>query len=279
MRSFWRYLFREWFRQVGEALLLAFLVTTFLFTTVGVVGSSMNPTLLNGERVFVPKYETWLVRFGLMQWRRGEVAIVKPPEGTPNAYARFPVLGFPFRAFFIKRIVAVPGDTVSYREGQLYVNGQAVNERHITDFLEFDPKSSLYTSDYNYPRVCLREGQITSISTQSRYQISPADIERDPDYAYLKNTLRMLVPPGEEEKARSRGQEYCYTGALKLEPGYYFVMGDNRTPGGSEDGRTFGPIPATSIAGRANFVWWPPVIQGKLRWRTLPVPEGFRNLR
>lgn len=158
MQKFLDYLFKEWFRQVGEALLLAFLVTTFLFTTVGVVGSSMNPTLLNGERVFVPKYETWLVRFGLMQWRRGEVAIVKPPEGTPNAVAQFPVLGFQFRAFFIKRIIGLPGDEVSLREGVVYVNGQPINEIHITASLTPYPDS--------YPVVCYQNERLTALVTQ-----------------------------------------------------------------------------------------------------------------
>ena len=43
MKAFWDYLFKEWFRQVGEALLVAFLVTTFVFTTVGVVGRACTP--------------------------------------------------------------------------------------------------------------------------------------------------------------------------------------------------------------------------------------------
>lgn len=74
---------------------MAFLVTTFVFTTVGVVGQSMYPTLRNGERVLVPKWETWLVRLGFMEWRRGEIAILKPPEGTPFSTARFPFWASP----------------------------------------------------------------------------------------------------------------------------------------------------------------------------------------
>ncbi len=150
MKAFWEYLFKEWFRQVGEALLVAFLVTTFVFTTVGVVGQSMFPTLRNGERVLVPKWETWLVRFGLMEWRRGEIAILKPPEGTPYATARFPVLGFSFRAFFIKRIVAVPGDEVYIERGVVHVNGVPLPETHITDHLSPWPDS--------YPGVCYKGG-------------------------------------------------------------------------------------------------------------------------
>ncbi len=67
-------------REVREylgALAVAFLVVTFGFTTVGVAGSSMEPTLdggsgrlpeslLTGDRVFVPKYETWLRRLGVV---------------------------------------------------------------------------------------------------------------------------------------------------------------------------------------------------------------------
>ncbi|GEM86628.1 signal peptidase I [Meiothermus granaticius] len=271
MRNFWDYLFREWFRQVGEALLLAFLVTTFLFTTVGVVGNSMNPlngnplpqgalSLQNGERVFVPKYETWLVRFGLMHWKRGEVAIVKPPEGTPNSVAQFPFLGFPFRAFFIKRIIGIPGDTVSIKDGVVNINGKPLNEVHINQFITPYPE--------NYPVTCYQNGKLTALITQQQTRFSPGDLP-----PYLKPTLEMLVPPTQEELDKSNAGEVCFNAALKLKPGYYFVMGDNRTFGGSEDSRTFGPIPETSIAGRASAVWWP---LNKIR--ALPIPEGFREL-
>jgi signal peptidase I len=266
MRKFWEYLYIEWFRQVGEALLLAFLVTTFLFTTVGVVGSSMNPSLLNGERVFVPKYETWLVRFGLTQWRRGEVAIVKPPEGIPNAYAQFPILGFPFRAFFIKRIVGVPGDEISLRDGVLYRNGQMVNEEHITRFITPFQDS--------FPGVCYLNGELVELTTQQ------SNFALDETPAYLEPTLRMLMPPSADLLERSKIGRVCEVGTLKIEPGYYFLMGDNRTFGGSEDSRTFGPVPSSAIAGRANFVWWPPVVRTEsgvqFNLRGLGIPEGFR---
>jgi signal peptidase I len=262
MQTFARYLFREWFRQVGEALLLAFLVTTFVFTTVGVVGNSMNPNLQWGERVFVPKYETWLVRFGLMQWRHGEVAIVKPPEGTPNAYARFPLIGFSFRAFFIKRIIGVPGDEVSLREGVVYLNGKAIDERHITDKLQ------PYTD--SYPIACYKDGQLTTFVAQ---QMQRFDINNLPNY--LKPAVEMLVAPSPADLQKALPESdgsRCATASLKLKEGYYYMMGDNRSFGGSEDSRTFGPVPATAIAGRANAIWWP---LNKIR--RLPVPEGFKQ--
>ncbi|GAB5603511.1 signal peptidase I [Thermus sp. FJN-A] len=265
MKAFWDYLFKEWFRQVGEALLVAFLVTTFVFTTVGVVGQSMYPTLRNGERVLLPKWETWLVRFGLMEWRRGEIAILKPPEGTPYATARFPVLGFSFRAFFIKRIVAVPGDEVYVERGVVHVNGAPLDERFITDHISPWPDS--------FPGVCYKDGRLTRIITQQ------GDFPVDLLPAYLRPLREMLLPPTVEVLERSRLTEACEVGRIRLKPGYYFVMGDNRTLGGSEDSRTFGPVPQEAIAGRASFVWWPILVREeeglRLNLRRLSPPEVY----
>ncbi|WP_041657846.1 signal peptidase I [Marinithermus hydrothermalis] len=264
MREFFVYLWREWFRQVGEALLIAFVVTTFGFTTVAVFGSSMQPTLAHGERVFVPKYEAWAVRFGLTEWRRGDIAILKPPQGAPNSVTAFPVLGFTFRPFFIKRIVGLPGDVVSVRRGVVYVNGQPLDEEHITRFITPYPDS--------FPRVEVRRGRVV------RFAGIPVD--RLPEY--LKPALEMLEPLPEEVIAASQARTVEYVGSLRLKEGYYFVLGDNRSLGGSEDSRTFGPVPARNIAGRATFVWWPLVRRDEEGWRVnvrrLEVPQAFLSV-
>src|SRR5690625_7555203 len=71
---FWREV-----RGYAEALIIAYLVVTFLFNTVGVVGSSMRPNLdggvgaskmlqsmLTGDSVFIPKYYNWIRRMGVL---------------------------------------------------------------------------------------------------------------------------------------------------------------------------------------------------------------------
>ncbi|HGY09869.1 MAG TPA: signal peptidase I [Oceanithermus profundus] len=260
--EFMRYLWDEWFRQVGEALLVAFVVTTFFFTTVQVYGRSMVPTLQHGERVLVPKYEMWMQRFGLRDWRRGEIVIVKPPEGAPNSVANFPVLGFRYRPYFIKRLVARPGDTVQVEKGRLVVNGVYVDESYITDELEPYPDS--------FPRVFVLEGRVVGFQGYRVEQLP----------AYLRPALEMLEPVPPEVARASQTRPVEYVGALRLAPGYYFVMGDNRTLGGSEDSRVFGPVTDTHIAGRASAVWWPPLARDesgawRLNLRRLPVPPGF----
>ena len=263
VREFLRYLWDEWFRQVGEALLVAFVITTFFFTTVQVYGRSMVPTLQHGERVLVPKYEMWLERFGLRAWKRGEIVIVKPPPGAPNSVAAFPILGFQYRPYFIKRLVARPGDTVRVEGGRLVVNGVYVDESFITDKIQPYPDS--------FPRVLVIDGKVVGFQGYRVSSLPP----------YLEAALAMLEPAPEDVRQASMARPVEYVGTLRLAPGYYFVMGDNRTLGGSEDSRVFGPIPDLNIAGRASAVWWPPLTRDergrwKLNLRRLNIPSGFR---
>lgn len=53
-------------------------------------------------------------------------------------------------------------------------------------------------------------------------------------------------------------------GPLDVPEGYVFVMGDNRSPGGSHDSRAFGPVPEDDIIGRAFVKVWPPSRWGGL---------------
>jgi len=233
--SFWRYLWLEWLRPVSEAVLVALLVTTFLFTTVGVVGTSDLPNLKSGERLWVPKYQTWLHRFGWGSFQRGELVVVKPPLTSPYAVQPLPVLGpwgATFRPFFIKRIVGLPGDRLRMVAGQLYINGRAVQESHTVPYWQklgqWDQTSALANSD-TWP---FRHGQ---------------------------------------------------TGDFVVPQGMYFVMGDNRSPGGSEDSRDFGPVPLSQIGGQASTVVWPPLQRDlyghwQLNWGSLQIPPGLRDL-
>jgi len=268
MRDFLSYLWNEWFRQVGEALLVAFIITTYVFTTVQVVGSSMYPTLHNGERVLVPKYRMWLVRLGLDQWHRGEIAIIKPPEGAPFSVGQYPVIGIRFRPFFIKRIVALPGDRVRIERGQLFVNGFPVPERQIRDRITPYPDS--------FPVVELYKGEVAGLEVGGYF------FPKDRIPPYLRPLLDMIEPPPSDLKKESYLRPVRYVPNIRLPDGYYFVMGDNRTLGGSEDSRIFGPLKVTQIAGNANFVWWPPFRKTEEGWRlnlrVLTIPEGYKEI-
>ncbi len=129
-----------WVKEIisyAKAFVIAFIIITFVFTTVGVMGSSMQPNLvggsgptlvatLKGDRFFVPKYETWLRRMGVMQpYKRGEIVVVREKPDSPFRQGR--------RALVVKRVIGVPGDTVAITGGQVFINGQALDQSFITD--------------------------------------------------------------------------------------------------------------------------------------------------
>lgn len=247
------YLWGEWIRPIGEAVIIALIVTTFLFTTVGISGTSDTPTVLNGERVFVPKYETWLHRLGIGSFQRGDLVVLKPPVGAPQSERQVPLLGnfFPnltYRPYFIKRIVGLPGDRIRLDRGQLYINGLKINETHTVPYWQAQ-------KDYAGQSAWDRDSSLANTKTW------PTD-------GWTKELQPTTPNPTD----------------YKVPAGHYFVMGDNRSIGGSEDSRVFGPVSIAEFSGRATFVWWPPVSKGddgkvRFRMRTLPRPTAFDTLK
>lgn len=112
-------------RNLLESLLAAALLVTFVVSGVAISGDSMEPTLYDGERALVPRFETWLHRLGLGSFDRGDVVYFPSPEQPRGAVCPW------FCTHLIKRIVAVGGDTVAIRNGQLVLNGLPVEEPYL----------------------------------------------------------------------------------------------------------------------------------------------------
>ena len=152
-------------RGYGEALVIAYLVVTFLFTTVGVVGSSMEPTLnggvgssnvlrslLTGDRVFIPKYDTWLRRMGVLgPYPRGTIVVLREPANAPTA------LETGKRNFFIKRVIARPGDHYRIENGQVYVNDVAIDQSWITG------SGQIKIAPVDFPEVIVQNGAVSEL--------------------------------------------------------------------------------------------------------------------
>jgi len=122
--------FRGWLKDIVLAVVIAFLMVVFLYQPVKVEGTSMQPELLDQERIFVNKF---LYRFEDIN--RGDIVVFWYPKDPSKS--------------FIKRVVGVPGDVVSIREGQVYINGAPLNERYV-------PKG--YQDLDSYPAVKVKEG-------------------------------------------------------------------------------------------------------------------------
>ena len=107
--------------NVGASVLcaaaLALVISRFLFFFVRVKGGSMENTLKNGDVLLV-------TRRG--KYRRGEAVICRYPRRAVRTLEINALFTLTWHTLFVKRLVALPGDAVEIREGQLYVNDSPV---------------------------------------------------------------------------------------------------------------------------------------------------------
>lgn len=103
----------SWIFGMTAAVFIAFVVVYAVGMSTSMIGVSMEPELENGQQVLINRYA-----YLLTSPQVGDV-ITFLPNGNRNSH------------YYIKRVVAVPGDTVQIIGGRLYVNGVQVQE---TDF-------------------------------------------------------------------------------------------------------------------------------------------------
>jgi len=106
----------EWVAVIVGALVVALVVKTFLIQAFYIPSESMDPTLRVGDRVLVNKLS---YRTGDIE--RGDIVVFARPGGP----------GADGIADLIKRVVALPGETVEGREGSVYVDGERLDEDYL----------------------------------------------------------------------------------------------------------------------------------------------------
>ena len=122
----------SWVLTLAAAVAIALVIRTFLFIPVRVDGHSMENTLLNQELVLATKPEYLRGEFN----RRDIVICHYPDRGN---------------TLFVKRLLALPGDTVEFREGLLYVNGAYVDETDIDmSFKSYDSMQEITLGEDEY---------------------------------------------------------------------------------------------------------------------------------
>jgi signal peptidase I len=138
----------SWLRDLTLSVVLAVLVILFVYQPVKVEGTSMMPTLVDQERIFINKF---VYRFGLADIGRGDTVVFWFPQDTSKSY--------------IKRVIGVPGDTVEVRSGTVFVNGKALDEPYVPEEFRDHVSMPLRTVEPNHYFVL---GDHRSSSNDSR---------------------------------------------------------------------------------------------------------------
>lgn len=158
------------------ATIAALVVRAFVLEAFRIASPSMSPTLLVGDLVFVEKYAFGMrlpfSTYELFSFRkptRGEVAAFTLPDRGLDV--------------FVKRIVAVEGDTVEFRQGKLFLNGVEATyapkekgfvEKHSGVALEF-PISSLTPEEFRFGPVSIPAGHFFALGDNREHSADSRD--------------------------------------------------------------------------------------------------------
>jgi signal peptidase I len=219
----------ETIKTIVYALLIAFVIRTFLFQPFNIPSGSMENTLLIGDYLFIEKFSYGYSRHSFpfsippFQGRvfgssaqRGDVVVFKMPNADSPDYMKD----------FIKRVIGLPGDRVQMIDGQLHLNGRPIPKVRVADYVTAEPPCPMATDAgqdgfYHVPRY--RE----TLPGGKSYYVLDCMPEGPSD-----NTQVYVVPPG-----------------------HYFMMGDNRD--NSADSRAdVGYVPAENFEGRAVILFF-----------------------
>jgi signal peptidase I len=213
-----------WIEYSGSffpVIALVFFLRSFLYEPFKIPSSSMVPTLLVGDLILVNKF-TYGIRLPVINKKivqindpqRGDVMVFKYPADMSQDY--------------IKRVIGVPGDKITYENKRLTVNGVQVKYTALDDYLEEERLSYNKQFEENLTGVSHR-----ILNNEKAPPVNLSDVRPFP---------------------HSDACTYRYEGFTCVVPqGNYFMMGDNRD--NSADSRYWGFVPDKNIVGKAFFVW------------------------
>jgi signal peptidase I len=213
-----------WIEYSGSffpVIALVFFLRSFLWEPFKIPSSSMVPTLLVGDLILVNKY-AYGIRLPIINKKiinindpqRGDVMVFKYPMDMSQDY--------------IKRVVGVPGDKITYENKRLTVNGKPVEYAPMEEYL--DSEHPVYYK------------QLLEKLPNTTHRILNDDSKRPLDLGGVQNF------------PRHENCDYSYDKFTCIVPeGNYFMMGDNRD--NSADSRYWGFVPDRNIVGKAFVVW------------------------
>jgi len=203
----------DYARSFFPVLLAVLVLRSAVVEPFRIPSGSMMPTLLIGDFILVNKF-SYGIRLPVLNNKIVDVGEPEKGDVVVFRYPKDPSIDY------IKRVVAVPGDTIDYKNKTLIINGKTVKQVQLGIYNGIGSGENM-------------TGNIESVETLG-----------ETEHSLLVNQLYPDFPPG---------CQMLTSGTIRVPDGYYFVMGDNRD--NSNDSRCWGYVPEENLVGKAFGIW------------------------
>ncbi|KOO47514.1 signal peptidase I [Priestia koreensis] len=127
----------QWVKSIGIAVIVAFILRSYVFAPTIVNGKSMDPTLHTNERLILSK---------IGEPKRFDIIVFHAPDGRD----------------YVKRVIGFPGETVEIKDDTLFIDGKACKEAYLREgkkaFANKYGKARKFTEDY--PQIKVPKGDL-----------------------------------------------------------------------------------------------------------------------
>lgn len=225
---------REYLESFAVTLVMAIFGMTFILQAVTVPTGSMQNTILVGDYLLVNKFifnpgGNPLPFLPMREIERGDIIVFKYPGNKVNDSdrRRNPPL-VPYQINYVKRVIGLPGETVEFKNNQVFINGQLLPETRVI-------------GDAPNGETALEIREFEPAKPDAKWTVY-----------YSEETMMPIL----DGKSLTRSSyNFGVTGKTMVVPeNSFFVMGDSRDA--SDDSRGWGFVPRELVVGRAMFVYW-----------------------
>ncbi len=198
----------EYSRSFFPIIVIVLILRSFLMEPFRIPSGSMMPTLVDGDFILVNKF-AYGIRLPVINKKIVDLGSPQRGDVMVFRYPRDPSIDY------IKRVVGLPGDRITYRDKRVYVNGAP---------FEYD-NTGVYVSEHGALGAHVLTERIDGIEHR------------------ILVDKRSFTPP----------YDCMVGGSVTVPEGEYFVMGDNRDH--SNDSRFWCGVPDENLVGKAFFIW------------------------
>jgi len=251
--------FKDFVKEISIVLIIFLILNSFVLASFEVPTGSMENTVMTGDFLFVNKFIyggtsprtipftsyriPWFRIPGFREVKRQDVIVFEFPGNRDEVKPEF--------VYYLKRCIALPGDTLEIRNKVVYVN----------NILQPTPKHMKFENPYIQPKGIKNENIFPPLSNFNEDNYGPIRIPKKGDTINLsiENYPDWKIFIEREGHSTSTSGSFVLvdgkpTSKYIVEHDYYFGMGDNRD--NSLDSRFWGFIPKENIVGTPMIVYW-----------------------